>query len=123
MPGAHAQLADSSLGPYLLWIVVLIGVVLVATFGILVLRRRLLDPDAPRRSDAGVMEELRTLRDQGKLSHEEFEAARKRIVARIAAQALASGLSQPDAGTGDAAPTRSRPSRPAPGHGSPPAAP
>ncbi|MCW5765197.1 MAG: SHOCT domain-containing protein [Phycisphaeraceae bacterium] len=111
MPGAPLQLAETSLGPYLLWIAVLIGVVLLATFGILVLRRRLLEAPSARRTDAGVMDELRALRDQGKISTEEFDAARKRIVARIAAQSLASGL--PDApGAAPARPAAAR--RPAP---------
>lgn len=84
-------LAELSIGPYLLWVAILIGVIIASTAGILLLRKKVLDPDSGRANRAGVLEELRTLRDSGKITTDEFDAARKRMVQRIAADAIGRG--------------------------------
>lgn len=85
-------IAEQSIGQYLLWVAILIGVVMVATSVILLVRKKLLDPSAQFHRPAGIMEELRSLRDQGKISEEEFAAARQKMVRRIAADAVDKGL-------------------------------
>lgn len=88
-------LADVSIGPYLVWIAVLIGVVIVATAAIMLLRKRILDPSASGgKPNAGLLDELRALRDTGAISEQEYDAARRRMVQRIAADALDRGLPQ-----------------------------
>ncbi len=72
-----------SVTPVLLWVSALILLVLALGLIILFMRRRLLSKDAGE-ADAGLMDELRSLRDQGRISPEEYDAARKRMVAGFA---------------------------------------
>jgi hypothetical protein len=72
-----------SVTPVLIWVSALILVVLGLGLIILFMRRRLLVKDSADAA-AGLMDELRALRDQGRLSPEEYDAARKRMVAGLA---------------------------------------
>jgi hypothetical protein len=72
-----------SVTPMLLWVSALILVVIALGLIILFMRRRLLSKDSTDAS-AGLMDELRTLRDQGRISPEEYDAARRQMVAGFA---------------------------------------
>lgn len=63
----------------------LIGVLVGAGVVLMILRARLLrgEPDG-RETVQGVLESLRELRDRGELSEAEFNAARAKLVARVA---------------------------------------
>jgi len=69
----------SDLSTVLLWTGLLIGAVLVASTLVLWIRRRLLAKDAAAGPGMS-LHELRTLRDQGRLSDEEFESLRLALV-------------------------------------------
>lgn len=68
-------------------VLVVVGALIVALVGlglvIMFLRRRMLSPDSASWGQAGVMEELRRLRDSGELSPEEFEAVKGKIAGRV----------------------------------------
>jgi len=80
---------DTSLGPVLLWLGVLVVVTLAGGALLMWYRRRVLSQ--PAAEDAGsFMDELRRARDAGEMSAVEFEAAKKQMVARIRGNSAAS---------------------------------
>lgn len=83
---AHASIIlaqqQQPLIPLLVWLGILIVVAVVGGALLMVYRRRLFAPDSS--SQAGLLDDLRAMRDQGQISPEEYDAARKRMAARVA---------------------------------------
>ncbi|MFN0132654.1 MAG: hypothetical protein ACKVW3_09020 [Phycisphaerales bacterium] len=77
--------AGTPLGSALLWLGVLITLVVAAGLAILAIRRRALG-GADESSPASLMEEMRRMRDDGRMTPEEFEATKRRLVARAASK-------------------------------------
>lgn len=77
-------LAARDLTGYLTVLGVMILVLVVAGAGLMVLRARMLRKSDPAGQQAGLMQNLRAMRDRGEISIEEFEAARNAMVARAA---------------------------------------
>lgn len=73
-------------GSLLLWLGVLIGVVVLLGLVVLVVRRRALAAERDAQSDRLLMESLRELRASGRMTEEEYAAARRTMAARIAGQ-------------------------------------
>ncbi|MDX2131013.1 MAG: hypothetical protein SFY69_03040 [Planctomycetota bacterium] len=71
-------------GPLLLWLGVLIGVVVVLGLVVVIIRRRTLASDRSNQAERTLMEGLRELRDSGKMTEEEYAAARRSMAARMA---------------------------------------
>lgn len=83
----------------LLWIGVLIVVVVIGGLVLVHMQKRMLKPPGAGPGSAGIMEELRRMRDSGAMTNEEYDAARKAMARKLAPSAQASG--------DGAAPTRS----------------
>lgn len=82
--GRHAQ-SWSIVG----WVVALIALTLILGWSVLKLRRMLF-PERPSAEDhAGLIEELRRMRQRGQLSPEEFDAAKRKWSESVKAAALA----------------------------------
>ena len=73
-------LAFGAVGSVMMWLGVLLAAVLVGGFGLLIIRRRLLDADADGASMGFDLRSLRQMRDRGEISAEEFEVARAGII-------------------------------------------
>gem|GEM_PF-2358360 len=88
MPSAIlAQNAATSLPTILAWIGGLIAAIVMLTLVIVAVRRNYMaDDDAPI-TTGSMLEQLRTMRDQGKLSEVEFQTARSRLSAKVRASA------------------------------------
>lgn len=109
-----AQLAPAggrgrgSLTEFFLWLGLAIGALVVAGIAIAWYRSRVLRGDAASAAQAGLMDDLRAMRDRGELSAEEYDAAKRALVARFsggapaaplpAGKVLKSAVSPPDAG-------------------------
>ncbi|MBL0926132.1 MAG: SHOCT domain-containing protein [Phycisphaerales bacterium] len=82
--GLVAQQAASArrpdVGPVLLWLAVLLGLVLAAGLAVLYLRTRLLGKDAGPGAGGLTLGELRKLRDAGRITEEEFGRARDAVI-------------------------------------------
>lgn len=61
----------------------LIGAAVVLGLVILLVRRKMLGAESSNAHQAGLMDQLRHLRDSGEITPEEFDAARKSMVARM----------------------------------------
>lgn len=61
----------------------LIGAAVVLGLVILLARRRLLGQESASAQQSGLMDQLRRLRDSGEITPEEFDSARKSMVARM----------------------------------------
>lgn len=61
----------------------LIGAAVVLGLVILLVRRKMLGSESSSAEQAGLMDQLRHLRDSGEITPEEFDAARKSMVARM----------------------------------------
>lgn len=89
----------------LIWVAVLILCVIGLGLAILAMRRRLLSRDADSDFQSGILDSLRAMRDEGRLTQEEYDAARRRMTARFAGKAErpapspALGPAVPDPGT------------------------
>lgn len=75
-------LALSPTTSVLIWVGVLIVTVIAAGGAVLAFRRRLFDKGGE--DTGGILDSLREMRNQGQITTEEFDAARKRMAARIA---------------------------------------
>ena len=65
----------------LVWVIVLIVSALVGGLVILVVRKRMLAPDASNElASEGLFDSLRRMRDSGEISRDEYEHARKRLI-------------------------------------------
>ena len=80
----------------------LIGLVVLLGLAILAMRKHLLSQDASDRGHAGFMDELRRSLRDGRISQEEYDAARKAMVARLTGQATPE--KSPQRGRGSSAP-------------------
>lgn len=69
----------------LIWVVVLIIAVMILGAALMVLRKKMFEPDASE-SQAGLLETLRAMHRRGELSDGEFEAARRKMQASIKRQ-------------------------------------
>ena len=100
--------ATRRVGEYLATIGALIAVVLVAALILMRYRGRLLARDADTALHEGLFENLRRMRDQGRLTQEEYDAARRKMAAKAAGKAPppASGAPIKPAAPGEA---RARP--------------
>lgn len=75
----------------LLWIGVLIVVVVIGGLVLVHMQKRLLKPPASGPGAAGLMEDLRRMRDTGAMTHEEYDAARKAMARKLAPSGGSSG--------------------------------
>lgn len=69
----------------LAWVVVLIAMVLSGAVAVLLIRRRVLGGQSVSDGTEGLMQSLRRLRDEGRMTHEEYEAARRSMAKRVSA--------------------------------------
>ena len=69
-------------GGVILWIGVLIAVIMVGFVALMWVRRRMFMGESDQ--SGGLMDSLRKMRDTGQMSQQEYDAARKAMVARIA---------------------------------------
>lgn len=81
---AQAAAKAPPLPQVLAWLGALIFAGLALGLTILFFRRRLLSKDSGSEMQSGLMASLREMRDDGRLSPEEFDTARKRMAARAA---------------------------------------
>lgn len=94
------------------WVIALVIAVLVLFGGALLVRKWMLRGDISP-GDEGLLESMRRMRDEGKLSDEEYQQARKQMIGKAAERMKTSDKS---AATLDAAKTRSHNRKPnAPG--------
>ena len=70
----------------LLWVGILIGLVMVATVVILLLRRRYVEQEPAAPGAGGLLDQLRGMRDRGEISEAEFERTKRAIVAGASGQ-------------------------------------
>lgn len=92
-----------SLGPFLGWLGLAIAVIVLAGSVLVVYRRRVLGESSDA-SAAGMMERLRVMRDAGRISPEEYDAARRAMVGRIQGKAERPAARPPPQGERVAAP-------------------
>jgi hypothetical protein len=64
------------------WVGILIFATIAGGIAILFTRRRLLSRDSSTEDAAGLMQSLRSMRDSGKITPEEYDATRKSIAER-----------------------------------------
>lgn len=80
----------------LLWGGILIGVILVGSVVIMLLRRRINDPSATTSQDVGFsLSDLRDMRDRGEITPEEYEATRAKVIAKVKGQSAESSPAPP----------------------------
>lgn len=75
--------ANNSVVPALALLGGLIVVIVLAGLGVLYLRRNVLGNGASAAAEEGLFDELRRMRDAGTLSREEYERAKRRMVAKV----------------------------------------
>jgi hypothetical protein len=90
-----AQSGGSGTGEVLIWVAVLIGLILIASIAVLILRRRLFAPDTSDDHGASMMETLRRMRDRGEISDAEFEKTRTVMIERATRRRDGSGGASP----------------------------
>lgn len=73
-------LAQAGMGSAVGWLVVMLVAVIAGAVALFILRRRLLDEEAPDESQGLTLHDLRQMHQRGDLSAEEFEAAKRVIV-------------------------------------------
>lgn len=87
----------------LIWSGVLIGVVVAAVAGVLLLRRKITAPDSPMSGVPSIgLEELRRMRDRGQITEEEFQQARNRVIRKASARLAADKAQGADGASGPA---------------------
>src|SRR5262249_20708611 len=72
-------LAQSASGDAIFWTVVLLVIVIIASAGVMFLRKKL-SPNEDFRSEGFTLADLRRLHKEGKLSDQEFEVAKHQLV-------------------------------------------
>lgn len=84
MIGALAQIhVDPS---FWIWLIALIILVLIGGGIIFAVRRRLFMEDtSPDFQSGGMLEQIRALRDQGKITDEEYEETRRSLIEKVSA--------------------------------------
>jgi hypothetical protein len=73
---------QQTITPLLIWLGVLILVAAVGGALLMAYRRRIFGNESS--SQTGLLDDLRAMRDQGQITAEEYDAARKRMAARLA---------------------------------------
>ncbi|MCA9304300.1 MAG: hypothetical protein KC996_09275 [Phycisphaerales bacterium] len=69
-----------------IWLGALVVVVVVAGIALIAIRRRMFSESASADMQAGgLLEQMRVLRDQGKMSDKEYEDARRSLIERVSA--------------------------------------
>lgn len=81
--GTHARARDT--GSVLLWVSLLLGLLIAGGLVAMWMRRRLLAADAAGEAGAGLLEGMRRMRDEGKISPEEYDSMRRAITRRSVA--------------------------------------
>ncbi|MBX3383093.1 MAG: hypothetical protein KF864_06250 [Phycisphaeraceae bacterium] len=81
--GAPARARDT--GSVLLWVSLLLGLLIAGGLFAMWMRRRLLAADAAGEAGAGLLEGMRRMRDEGKISPEEYDSMRRAITRRSVA--------------------------------------
>ena len=81
---------DGSAFRLIFWIVILIALVIGAGAGLLVLRKRMLEDRQDPNGPALTLHDLRTHHREGRLSDEEFEAAKAAIIGQAKSTGKAS---------------------------------
>ncbi|MBZ0171575.1 MAG: SHOCT domain-containing protein [Phycisphaerales bacterium] len=76
---SNVQIAFNEMLP---WLAVLLGLALVGGIVVFILRLRLLGSSETGNPSVAILDQLRTLRDRGEISDEEYETARLKMVAR-----------------------------------------
>lgn len=67
-----------------IWLGILVVVVVIAGIVLLVIRQRMFSDSASADMQAGgIMEQMRLLRDQGKLTDKEYQDARKSLIEKV----------------------------------------
>lgn len=87
----------------LIWIGIFIVAVVILGVAIMLVRRRVLGNEDSRAGEQGFFDELRAMRDSGKMTEEEYDLARKSLAARLA-------------GKGEPRPSKATPSHKPPLH-------
>lgn len=80
--GAGARPSGAT-GSVVVWVIVLIAVVMAGGLILVWLRRKIFAADQTDHA-GGLMESLRSMRDSGQMSQEEYDATRKAMAARMA---------------------------------------
>jgi len=93
-----------------LWVGVLIGVTAVGGWIIMQVRKRMLDSRENAQHEAGLIENLRAMRDRGEISEEEFNATKRQWSERMK-ERLAAGTSSGGAKASATAPPARSPIR------------
>ena len=108
-----SPLAQSGVGGVFFWSFILILLIIAGAAAVMRLRRWLKEDDAPTSSGIGfTLSDLRQLHKQGKMTDEEFERARAKMVeaGRAMAAKMPHPLARPAArGTADSRPPRHPP--------------
>jgi hypothetical protein len=81
---AQSGSAQRHMHAVLLWGTILLGATVVVGFGIRALRRHVFPEQEPPPDQLWTLEDLREMRNRGRLSEEEFETLRARVIARMA---------------------------------------
>ncbi len=76
-------LAFGAVGSVMMWLGVLLAAVLVGGFGLLIIRRRLLDAGIDAGQSGFDLRSLRQMRDRGEISDDEYEVARAGIIGAV----------------------------------------
>jgi hypothetical protein len=83
-------IAARSLGPFILWIGIMIAGLAAVAVVLMMVRARLLAKDAGV-APGGMLDGLRRMRERGEISQEEFDAAKATMVARLASRGGSAG--------------------------------
>lgn len=79
----HLTLAQPGSGPAgtaVVWVLILIGAAIAGGFVIMMVRRKMLEPEGNDIGSEGLFDSLRRMRESGELSQAEYETARRRII-------------------------------------------
>ena len=120
MSSPLSLLAQSfNVGSVIGWSLALIVLIIIGAAGVLMLRRWFKEDDSPTGGGGGIgfsLSDLRQLHREGKITDEELECARSKMVA--AGKAMAEKLPDPLAGRRQPRQPRQPPNQPPPGPGS-----
>lgn len=72
-----------SMGPYMVWVGLMMALVIVATGILMAYRRRVLSNDDESANSSRLLVELRAMRNRGEISIEEFDIARASVVTQL----------------------------------------
>ena len=81
MQAAQTRGGSPDLTPLFMWIGIAVVILVIAGVGLMFLRRRVLGQN-DQQAEAGLMEDLRAMRDRGEISEEEYRSIRATMVER-----------------------------------------